>query len=131
MIGKAGIKTLVVAFTTLIVAVPIVWAADAQEIAAQAVLETIKAVRTVYSKQIIEQVKKAGVKPSEKWQGRPAADLQVQHAQDAGGNRRAEKAGGEPGSADSDVLGRQSGQGSGSGLCGHERLRRLPQRAPG
>ena len=36
--------------------------------AAQAVLETIKAVRTVYSKQIIEQVKKAGVKPSEKWQ---------------------------------------------------------------
>ena len=68
MTGKAGIKTLVVVLATLVITAPIVWAADAQEIAAQAVLETIKAVRTVYSKQIIEQVKKAGVKPSEKWQ---------------------------------------------------------------
>jgi len=66
---KAGIKALVVAFAALVVAIPIARAADPQEAAAQAVLETIKAVRTVYSKQIIEQVKKAGVKPSEKWQG--------------------------------------------------------------
>jgi hypothetical protein len=68
MISKVEIKPLVVVFATLIVAVPLGWAADPQEHAAQAVLETIKAVRTVYSKQIIEQVKKAGVKPSEKWQ---------------------------------------------------------------
>jgi len=68
MIGKAGIKTSVALLIMLVIAVPIVRAADAQEVAAQAVLETIKAVRTVYSKQIIEQVKKAGVKPSEKWQ---------------------------------------------------------------
>ena len=48
MIGKAGIKTLVVVFATLIVAVPPGWAADSsQEAAAKAVLETIKAVRTV------------------------------------------------------------------------------------
>lgn len=68
MIGKAGIQTSVILLIMSVVAVPIVRAADAQEVAARAVLETIKAVRTVYSKQIIEQVKKAGVKPSEKWQ---------------------------------------------------------------
>jgi len=68
MIRKAGTQTSAVLLIMLVIAAPIAWAADAQETAAKAVLETIKAVRTVYSKQIIEQVKKAGVKPSEKWQ---------------------------------------------------------------
>jgi hypothetical protein len=69
MIRKAGMQTSVTLLAMLVIAAPMAWAADAQEAAARAVLETIKAVRTVYSKQIIEQVKKAGVKPSEKWQG--------------------------------------------------------------
>jgi len=69
MTRKAGIHTSVAALMMVAVAVPLVWAAESsQEVAARAVLETIKAVRTVYSKQIVEQVKKAGVKPSEKWQ---------------------------------------------------------------
>ena len=63
-----GIQIVALVLMTVVVSAPPGWAADAQEVAAQAVLETIKAVRTVYSKQIIEQVKKAGVKPSEKWQ---------------------------------------------------------------
>lgn len=70
MARKAGIQTSVVVLMMVVVAAPLVWAAESsQELAARYVLETIKAVRTVYSKQIIEQVKKAGVKPSEKWQG--------------------------------------------------------------
>lgn len=65
-----GITMGIAVLTTLSIAAPSIWAAESsQELAAQYVLETIKAVRTVYSKQIIEQVKKAGVKPSEKWQG--------------------------------------------------------------
>lgn len=69
MISKIGMKLSLVALVTLVMALPFVWAADSsQELAARYVLATVKAVRTVYSKQIIEQVKKAGVKPSEKWQ---------------------------------------------------------------
>lgn len=44
------------------------FAADiSQEAAAKYILATVKAFRTVYAKQIIEQAKKAGVKPSENW----------------------------------------------------------------
>lgn len=38
-----------------------------REAAAKYILATVKAFRTVYVKQIIEQAKKAGVKPSENW----------------------------------------------------------------
>jgi len=65
----AALTISIAILAALALVVPPGWAADPQEAAAQAVLETIKAVRAVYSKQIIEQVKKAGVKPSEKWQG--------------------------------------------------------------
>lgn len=37
------------------------------ELTVKYVLETVKAIRTIYSKGIIDQVKKAGVKPSENW----------------------------------------------------------------
>ena len=38
-----------------------------QQVAVEAVLETVRAFRTVYSKGVIEQLKKAGVKPDENW----------------------------------------------------------------
>lgn len=50
-------------------AVPFVLAADTpQETAIKYILATVKAIRTVYSKAIEEQVRKAGVTPSEHWQ---------------------------------------------------------------
>ena len=65
-----GIKVGAAVMAAVLVAGPLVWAAESsQELTARYILETVKAVRTVYSKQIIEQVKKSGVKPSEKWQG--------------------------------------------------------------
>jgi len=69
MIRTTAMNASVVAVVTLVVALPLVWGADSpQALAARYVLETVKAVRSVYSKQIIEQVKKAGVKPNENWQ---------------------------------------------------------------
>jgi hypothetical protein len=41
--------------------------AGPQEQAVQAILETVRAFRIVYSKGVIEQVRKAGVAPSENW----------------------------------------------------------------
>jgi len=41
-------------------------AAGSEELAVKAILETVRAFRTVYSKGVIEQVRKAGVTPSEK-----------------------------------------------------------------
>jgi len=41
--------------------------AGSEELAVRAILETVKAFRTVYSKGVIEQVRKAGMAPSENW----------------------------------------------------------------
>jgi hypothetical protein len=66
---KAGLQICAVVFVPLFLVSQLGWTADSpQEAAAKAVRETIKAVRTVYSKQVVEQVKQAGVKPSEQWQ---------------------------------------------------------------
>jgi cytochrome c553 len=52
----------------LAIAVPLVFAADiSQEQTAKYILATVKAFRTVYVKSIVEQAKKAGVKPNENW----------------------------------------------------------------
>ncbi len=64
---KVAVKTGVVA-VLLAVAVPLGIAADvSQEATAKYILATVKAFRTVYVKQIIDQAKKAGVKPNENW----------------------------------------------------------------
>lgn len=53
----------------VLMAAPIVYAADiSQDAAARYILATAKAFRSVYVKQIVEQAKKADVKPNEKWQ---------------------------------------------------------------
>jgi len=50
------------------IAVPLVFAAEmSQEQTAKYILATVKAFRTVYAKNIVEQAKKAGVKPNENW----------------------------------------------------------------
>ena len=41
--------------------------ASSEEQAVKAILDTVKAFRTVYSKGVIEQVRKAGMAPSENW----------------------------------------------------------------
>ena len=65
---KVGVNTSVMALLAMGVAVPLVLAADmSQEAMAKYILTTVKAFRTVYVKGIIEQAKKAGVKPSENW----------------------------------------------------------------
>lgn len=65
---KVGVKTSVMGMLAMGVAVPLVLAADmSQEAMAKYILTTVKAFRTVYAKGIIEQAKKAGVKPSENW----------------------------------------------------------------
>lgn len=64
--GRASVLTLILASS---MAVPLVVADDTpQEMAIKYILATVKAFRTVYSKAIEEQVRKAGVKPSEHWQ---------------------------------------------------------------
>ncbi|HKW85630.1 MAG TPA: hypothetical protein VJM82_01015, partial [Nitrospiraceae bacterium] len=64
---KVAVKTGVIA-VLLAVAVPLGIAADvSQEATAKFILATVKAFRTVYVKQIIDQAKKAGVKPNENW----------------------------------------------------------------
>jgi uncharacterized protein DUF3365 len=66
---QAGIKIRVAVFALSIgTAVPFVLAADtSQEITAKYILATAKAFRTVYSKTIVEQAEKVGVKPSENY----------------------------------------------------------------
>ncbi len=60
---KLGATAVIVA-----VAAPMVMAADvSQETMAKYILATAKAFRTVYAKSIVEQAKKAGVKPNENW----------------------------------------------------------------
>lgn len=67
---QVGVKT-AVAISVLVVSaiVPLVPAADnqPQELAARYILETATAFRTVYSKTIVEQSDRVGVKPSENW----------------------------------------------------------------
>ena len=59
---------LVAAAAIVMFAAPLALAADAsKEAMAKYILATAKAFRTVYVKQVIEQAKKAGVKPNEKW----------------------------------------------------------------
>jgi hypothetical protein len=60
---KTGLTVLILAITA-----PFLPAADiSQETMAKYILATAKAFRTVYSKSIVEQAKKAGVKPNENW----------------------------------------------------------------
>lgn len=60
---KSAVTLLLLATCT-----PLVLAAEiSQETAAKYILATAKAFRTVYSKSIVEQAKKAGVKPNENW----------------------------------------------------------------
>jgi hypothetical protein len=40
---------------------------ESKELAVKSILETVKAIRTAYSKGVLEQVKRAGIKPSENW----------------------------------------------------------------
>lgn len=64
--GRASVLTLIMASS---MAVPLMLAADTpQETAIKYILATVKAFRIVYSKAIEEQVRKAGVRPSEHWQ---------------------------------------------------------------
>jgi hypothetical protein len=66
---RIGVKTGAVTILLGIgMAVPIVLAADlSQETTAKYILATVKAFRMVYVKSVIDQAKKAGVKPSENW----------------------------------------------------------------
>jgi hypothetical protein len=60
----------VVGLLVVAVTASLVFAGDsANETMAKNILATVKAFRTVYVKQVVEQAKKAGVKPSEKWTG--------------------------------------------------------------
>ena len=70
----AGIKTRIVTIALAIgVAVPLVFAAETPplEMTAKYLLEAAKAFRTVYSKTIVEQADRVGVKPSENWATEP------------------------------------------------------------
>lgn len=56
------------AIIIVVMAVPFGFAADiSQDLLARYILSTVQAFRTVYVKNVIEQTKKAGVKPSENW----------------------------------------------------------------
>ncbi|MGH7232324.1 MAG: c-type heme family protein [Nitrospiraceae bacterium] len=64
--GKMRVSVLLL--LVLMLAVPFVFAADiSREAAAKYILATAKAFRSVYVKQIVDQAKKAGVKPNENW----------------------------------------------------------------
>jgi len=69
MKGQVGGRTSVVMIVLVMgIAGPLVLAADtSQERAVKYILATVKAFRTVYSKAIVEQAMKAGVRPSENW----------------------------------------------------------------
>jgi len=62
-----GIKAMII-LVAFGVTTPLVLAADvSQEVMTKYILSTVKAFRTVYAKGVVEQVKKAGVKPNENW----------------------------------------------------------------
>ncbi len=62
-----GIRAMII-LVAFGVATPLVLAADvSQEVMTKYILTTVKAFRTVYAKGVVEQVKKAGVKPNENW----------------------------------------------------------------
>jgi len=64
---RVGIK-MMLTLAAFVVAVPLALAADvSQEVMTKYILATVKAFRTVYAKSIVEQAKKAGVKPNENW----------------------------------------------------------------
>lgn len=66
---KATVVTSVLAISAM---APFGWAADTpQELAVRYLLEAAKAFRTVYSKTIVEQADRVGVKPSEHWATEP------------------------------------------------------------
>lgn len=66
---KLGAQSSVMALLLAVgIAVPLVFAADiSQDQTAKYILATVKAFRTVYVKNVVEQAKKAGVKPNENW----------------------------------------------------------------
>lgn len=68
-----GVKATVMASILAISAIaPLTLAADArQDLAVRYLLEAAQAFRTVYSKTIVEQADKVGVKPSENWATEP------------------------------------------------------------
>jgi hypothetical protein len=67
--SKGSLKRTFLTVVALAVSVPMVYAAEfSRDAAARYILATAKAFRTVYVKQVVEQTKKAGVKPAEKWQ---------------------------------------------------------------
>ncbi len=71
---RAGIKAIAGTFVLAIgVAGPLVFAADTPplDMTAKFLLEAAKAFRTVYSKTIVEQADKVGVKPAENWATEP------------------------------------------------------------
>lgn len=61
-------RNVLAGMAAVLVAAPIVYAADiSQDAAARYILATAKAFRSVYVQQIVEQAKKADVKPNEQW----------------------------------------------------------------
>lgn len=85
---QVGGKTIVVTIVLVMsMTAPLGLAADSSlEITVNYILATIKAFRTVYSKAIEEQVRKAGVTPSEHWQeDNHAIMLNAQFVKAAGG----------------------------------------------
>lgn len=61
-------RTAVLVFVTVIPIISLASAAeDPRELMAKYVLETVKAFRTVYGKQVIEDAQKGGIKPGENW----------------------------------------------------------------
>jgi len=69
MKGRPGVKTqMVITWASAVLAGSLVFAADnPYDLAVRYVLETAKAFRTVYSKTIVEQADRVGVKPGERW----------------------------------------------------------------
>lgn len=65
-------KASVVTLMAIAMATPFVFAADlSQDQVARYILATAKAFRSVYAKEIIEEAKRAGVKPAENWKDNP------------------------------------------------------------
>ncbi|MGH7165022.1 MAG: c-type heme family protein [Nitrospiraceae bacterium] len=64
---RVGIKAMII-ILAFGIATPLGLAADvSQDVMTKYILATVKAFRTVYAKGIVEQAKKAGVKPNENW----------------------------------------------------------------
>lgn len=66
---QIGVKTaLVIILMASGAAIPPGFAGESpQETAVKYILETVKAIRTVYAKGIVEQAQRAGIKPAENW----------------------------------------------------------------